>query len=197
MMIHDITKKVGKHKLRMRVGRGEGSGKGGTSGRGHKGAKSRAGWTSRPGYQGGSTPLLRRFTKRGFKNAPFRVDYHVVNVCDLAKHFTAGSAVDIAALVKVGLVRDADMPLKVLGTGDVTLKLNVTADRFSSQARTKIEAAGGSATLTPKAAAVAQAEQAAAEADAAKKAQTEKVAQSKAKDKAAKAAPKEADGQSS
>ena len=66
MMIHDVTKVVGKDKLRMRVGRGEGSGKGGTSGRGHNGAKSRAGWTSRPGYQGGSTPLLRRFPKRGF-----------------------------------------------------------------------------------------------------------------------------------
>ena len=148
MMIHDITAQVGKHKLRMRVGRGEGSGKGGTSGRGHNGAKSRAGWTSRPGYQGGSTPLLRRFPKRGFSNADFRADYHVINVGDFAKHFTAGSAVDIDALIKVGVVRDVSLPLKVLGNGDLALKLSVTADRFSAQAKSKIEAAGGSAIVT-------------------------------------------------
>ncbi len=148
MMIHDVTAKVGKHKLRMRVGRGEGSGKGGTSGRGHNGAKSRAGWTSRPGYQGGSTPLLRRFPKRGFSNADFRVDYHVINVGDFAKHFAAGATVDLDALVKVGVVRDSSMPLKVLGNGDLAVKLNVTADRFSAQAKSKIEAAGGAAVLT-------------------------------------------------
>jgi large subunit ribosomal protein L15 len=148
MMIHDITAKVGKHKLRMRVGRGEGSGKGGTSGRGHKGAKSRAGWTSRPGYQGGSTPVMRRFPKRGFSNADFRADYHTVNVGDLTKHFAAGTIVDVDALVKVGLVRDASMPLKVLGDGEISHKLTVTADRFSAQAKSKIESAGGSATLT-------------------------------------------------
>ena len=148
MMIHDITAKTGRHKLRMRVGRGEGSGKGGTSGRGHKGAKSRAGWTSRPGYQGGSTPLMRRFPKRGFSNAGFRSDFHVVNVADLAKHFEAGAHVDIDALVKVGLVRDAKLPLKVLGNGDLGHKLNVTAARFSESARKKIEAKGGSATAT-------------------------------------------------
>lgn len=148
MMIHDITAKVGQHKLRMRVGRGEGSGKGGTSGRGHKGAKSRAGWTSRPGYQGGSTPLLRRFPKRGFSNADFRVDYHVINVGDFAKHFAAGANVDIDALVKVGVIRDAKLPLKVLGTGDLGVKLAVTADRFSASAKSKIESAGGTATLT-------------------------------------------------
>jgi large subunit ribosomal protein L15 len=138
MMIHDITAKTGRHKLRMRVGRGEGSGKGGTSGRGHKGAKSRAGWTSRPGYQGGSTPLMRRFPKRGFSNAGFRTEYHVVNVADLAKHFEAGAHVDIDAVVKVGLVRDSKLPLKVL----------VTAARFSESARKKIEAKGGSANAT-------------------------------------------------
>lgn len=148
MMIHDITAKVGKHKLRMRVGRGEGSGKGGTSGRGHKGAKSRAGWTSRPGYQGGSTPVMRRFPKRGFSNADFRADYATVNVGDLAKHFPQGSSVDLNALVKVGLVRDVSMPLKVLGDGEVGHKLSVTADRVSVQAKSKIEAAGGTVTLT-------------------------------------------------
>ncbi|MSR28918.1 MAG: 50S ribosomal protein L15 [Phycisphaerales bacterium] len=148
MMIHDVTAKVGKHKRRMRVGRGEGSGKGGTSGRGHKGAKSRAGWTSRPGYQGGSTPLLRRFPKRGFSNADFRADYHIVNVGDFASHFTAGGVVDLDALIKLGFVRDSSMPLKVLGNGVLAAKLTVTADRFSAQAKSKIESVGGTATLT-------------------------------------------------
>jgi len=188
MMIHDVTSKVGKHKLRMRVGRGEGSGKGGTSGRGHNGAKSRAGWTSRPGYQGGSTPLLRRFPKRGFSNADFRVDYHIVNVADLAKHFKAETTVDIAALIEVGLVRDAKFPLKILGNGDITVKLNVTADRFSGQAKLKIEAVGGTAVLTAKAARVAAAAQAEADAEATKIANAAKhpaaIAKAKAKGKA-------------
>lgn len=182
-MIHDVTSKVGKHKLRMRVGRGEGSGKGGTSGRGHNGAKSRAGWTSRPGYQGGSTPLLRRFPKRGFSNADFRVDYHIVNVADLSKHFKAGTTVDIAALIEVGIVRDTKFPLKVLGNGDLTVKLNVTADRFSGQAKSKIEAAGGTAVLTVKAAKVAAAAQAEADAEATKIANAAKHPAAKAKAK--------------
>ncbi len=174
MMIHDVTAKVGKHKLRMRVGRGEGSGKGGTSGRGHNGAKSRAGWTSRPGYQGGSTPLLRRFPKRGFSNADFRVDYHIVNVSDLAKHFAAGTHVDVDSLVRVGLIRDSKLPLKVLATGEIAVKLSVTADRFSAQAKAKIEAAGGSIILTPKAAKAAEEAIAEAEAEATKKANAAK-----------------------
>ena len=156
------------------VGRGEGSGKGGTSGRGHNGAKSRAGWTSRPGYQGGSSPLLRRFPKRGFSNADFRVDYHIVNVSDLAKHFAAGTHVDVDALARVGLVRDCKLPLKVLATGEISVKLSVTADRFSAQAKAKIEAAGGSIILTPQAAKAAAKALAEAEAEATKKANAAK-----------------------
>ena len=144
MMIHDITKVVGKHRPRKRVGRGEGSGIGGTSTRGHKGAKSRAGWTSRPGYQGGATPFMRRFPKRGFKNN-FRALFHVVNVQVLEKHFDAGATVEIAALAKKGLVPDATLPLKVLGHGDVSKKLTVVAAKFSATAKEKIEKAGGTA----------------------------------------------------
>ena len=144
MMIHDITKVVGKHRPRKRVGRGEGSGIGGTSTRGHKGAKSRAGWTSRPGYQGGATPFMRRFPKRGFKNN-FRALFHVVNVQVLEKHFDAGATVEIAALAKKGLVPDATLPLKVLGHGDVSKKLTVVAAKFSATAKDKIEKAGGTA----------------------------------------------------
>ncbi|MBU3683118.1 MAG: 50S ribosomal protein L15 [Phycisphaerales bacterium] len=144
MMIHDITKVVGKHRPRKRVGRGEGSGIGGTSTRGHKGAKSRAGWTSRPGYQGGATPFMRRFPKRGFKNG-FRTLFHVVNVQVLGKHFDAGATVEIAALAKLGLVPDATLPLKVLGHGDLGKKLTVVAAKFSASAKEKIEKAGGTA----------------------------------------------------
>ena len=144
MMIHDITKVVGKHRPRKRVGRGEGSGIGGTSTRGHKGAKSRAGWTSRPGYQGGATPFMRRFPKRGFKNG-FRTLFHVVNVQTLEKHFDAGATVDVAALAKKGLVPDATLPLKVLGHGDIAKKLTVVGAKFSESAKAKIEKAGGTA----------------------------------------------------
>ena len=144
MMIHDITKVVGKHRPRKRVGRGEGSGIGGTSTRGHKGAKSRAGWTSRPGYQGGATPFMRRFPKRGFKNN-FRIEFHVVNVQILEKNFDAGATVDVAALAKKGLVPDATMPLKVLGHGDIAKKLTVVAAKFSESAKAKIEKSGGTA----------------------------------------------------
>jgi len=145
MMIHDITKVVGKKRARKRVGRGEGSGIGGTSTKGHKGAKSRAGWTSRPGYQGGATPFMRRFPKRGFKNAGFRTLYHVVNVELLNKHFDSGATVDLAAVAGKGLVPDVTLPLKVLGHGDLGKKLVVVAARFSATAKDKIEKAGGSA----------------------------------------------------
>lgn len=145
MMIHDITKVVGKKRYRKRVGRGEGSGIGGTSTRGHKGAKSRAGWTSRPGYQGGATPFMRRFPKRGFKNSGFRTLFHVVNVELLNKHFESGTTVDLAAVAGKGLVPDVTLPLKVLGHGDLGKKLVVVAAKFSATAKDKIEKAGGTA----------------------------------------------------
>jgi large subunit ribosomal protein L15 len=147
MMIHDITAKVGPHKKRKRVGRGEASGHGGTSTRGHKGAKSRAGWVSRPSYAGGATPFARRFPKRGFSNAGFRTEYWVTNVRDLEKNFEAGATVDIDSLVKLGLVPNAKLPLKVLGAGDIAKKFKVVADAFSASAKSKIEAAGGSCTV--------------------------------------------------
>ena len=146
MMIHDITAKVGPHKKSKRLGRGEGSGNGGTSGRGHKGAKSRAGWNSRPSYAGGATPFARRFPKRGFSNAGFRTEHYVINVRDLDKHFESGATVDIDTLVKLGLIPNSKLGLKVLGTGDLKKKLTVVAAAFSASAKSKIEAAGGTCT---------------------------------------------------
>lgn len=144
MMIHEITERAGRYKTRKRIGRGEGSGRGGTSTRGHKGASSRAGWSRKPGYEGGQMPLFRRLPKRGFTNTNFRRLYHIVNIKTLESHMDDGTDVTVDALVTARVVRDAKLPLKVLGEGELTKKLNVTAARFSASARRKIEAAGGS-----------------------------------------------------
>ena len=140
---------VAPHNKLMCVGRGYACAHGGTSTRGHKGAKSRAGWVSRPSYAGGATPFARRFPKRGFSNAGFRTEYWVTNVRDLEKNFDAGATVDIDALVKLGLVPNSKLPLKVLGAGDIKKKLHVVAAAFSGTAKTKIEAAGGSCKNPP------------------------------------------------
>ncbi len=147
MMIHDITEKTGKYKVRKRIGRGRGSGTGKTSGRGHKGAASRSGYSRRPAFEGGQMPYFRRIPKRGFSNAAFRTEYHIVNVAALQDRFEAGATVDAVALVDAGLIRNTKLPVKVLAHGDITIKLNVTADKFSGSATTKIEAAGGSVTV--------------------------------------------------
>ena len=149
-MIHEITEKVGKYKARKRIGRGHGSGTGKTSGRGHKGAKSRAGFSHRPGFEGGQMPYFRRIPKRGFSNADFRTVYHIVNVASLEERFKKGATVDAATLVESGLVSNFNNPIKVLGQGELTIKLDVTADKFSASAIEKIEAAGGSVTVIEK-----------------------------------------------
>jgi large subunit ribosomal protein L15 len=146
MMIHEITPQTGRYKTRKRLGRGRASGTGKTSGRGHKGAGSRSGYSYRPEYEGGQVNIIRRLPKRGFTNAPFRTEYHVVNVKALEAKFASGATVDAAALAEAGLIRDALLPLKVLGEGALTKRLAVTAAKFSASARAKIEAAGGTAT---------------------------------------------------
>ena len=150
MMIHEITIKVGKYKIRRRVGRGHGSGHGKTSGRGHKGAASRSGWKRRAGYEGGQMPIIRRMPKRGFTNAPFRRLYHVVNVKTLQARCVEGAEVTVATLADAGVIRDAKLPLKILGEGELTKKLNVTAAKFSASAQAKIEAVGGAVTAVPR-----------------------------------------------
>lgn len=143
MMIHEITEKVGKHRRRARVGRGESSGMGKTAGRGHKGAKSRSGWSLPPQYQGGQINFIQKMPKRGFTNAPFKTVYNIVNVKALDALAQNGDDVNAATLLAAGVIRHANRPLKVLGEGELTKKLTVTADRFSASARSKIEAAGG------------------------------------------------------
>lgn len=127
---------------RKRKGRGPGSGLGKTAGRGHKGHKARAGGTTPPGFEGGQMPLQRRLPKRGFHN-PFRVEYEVVNVRDLAR--VEGEEANPETLRGAGLVRRGDRPVKVLGAGELERKLVVRAHAFSASAREKIEKAGGRA----------------------------------------------------
>jgi large subunit ribosomal protein L15 len=140
LKVHHLRPAAGSKKERTRVGRGEGS-KGKTSGRGTKGTKAR--YQVRPGFEGGGVRLVMRTPKlRGFKN-PFRVEYQVVNIDRLAELYPTGGDVTVADLVAKGAVRDNEL-VKVLGNGDISVKLNVSVDKVSASAAEKIVAAGGS-----------------------------------------------------
>jgi large subunit ribosomal protein L15 len=144
MLNHEITSVVGKHKPRRRVGRGTGTGHGKTSGRGHKGGGSRAGSTSVTLHEGGQMPLFRRLPKRGFSNYKFAIRCEIVNVSQLER-FQDGADVGIEQLSTAGLVDSAKSKIKILGKGDLTKKLRVTAHKFSKTAEQKIVASGGMA----------------------------------------------------
>lgn len=150
MMIHEVTELVGAHKRRKRLGRGTASGHGKTCGRGHKGAGARSGWggSIRAGREGGQMPFFRRIPKRGFSNARFMKHFAIVNIQALEARFQDGAEVNAEMLVKVGLIPDTKLPVKVLGEGELTKKLNVTAAIFSGSAAEKITKAGGSVTAT-------------------------------------------------
>lgn len=140
LKVHDLRPAPGAKKARTRVGRGEGS-KGKTAGRGTKGTKAR--YQVKAGFEGGQMPLHMRLPKlRGFKN-PARVEYQVVNLNALAEMFPEGGDVTVETLVEKGAVR-ANHLVKVLATGEIDVKLNVTVDAWSASAKEKIEAAGGS-----------------------------------------------------
>lgn len=140
LKVHHLRPAPGAKKAKTRVGRGEGS-KGKTAGRGTKGTKAR--YQVRVGFEGGQMPLHMRTPKlRGFKN-PFRVEYQVVNLDKLAELYPNGGDVTISDLVAKGAVRNNEK-VKVLGDGDIAVKLNVTVDKVSGSAETKIVAAGGS-----------------------------------------------------
>lgn len=139
---HHLRPAAGAKKAKTRVGRGEAS-KGKTAGRGTKGTKARYQVPER--FEGGQTPLHMRLPKlRGFKN-PNKVEYQVVNLDKLSQLFPEGGTVTVDDLVAKGAVR-AKQPVKVLGTGEITVKLDITAHKFSKSAADKIAAAGGSAT---------------------------------------------------
>lgn len=128
-----------------RIGRGPGSGFGGTSTKGHKGQQSRAGYSRKRAFEGGQMPINRRLPKFGFFNR-FRTEYQVVNLGrlqELADEKKIESKVDFDVLYGLGVINHKDQPLKILGDGELTAKLEITADKFSSSAKQKIESAGG------------------------------------------------------
>ena len=140
LKLHHLRPAPGAKTAKTRVGRGEAS-KGKTAGRGTKGTKAR--YQVSQGFEGGQVPLHMRLPKlKGFKN-PFREEFQVVNLDRLEALFPEGGAVDVDALVAKGAVRKGQL-VKVLGGGDIGVAVQVTADKFSASARTKIEAAGGS-----------------------------------------------------
>ncbi|MFZ9542239.1 MAG: 50S ribosomal protein L15 [Candidatus Nanopelagicaceae bacterium] len=140
LKVHHLRPAPGSKKAKTRKGRGEGS-KGKTAGRGGKGTHARN--TVRAGFEGGQMPLVQRLPKlRGFKN-PERIEYQAVNVSTINALFPKGGAVTVEDLVKAGAARKGH-PVKVLGNGDISVKVNVTAHAFSSSASEKISAAGGS-----------------------------------------------------
>ena len=148
MMIHDVHRGIRKNKKRKRIGRGPGSGHGKTASRGHKGQKSRAGWSRLATFQGGAMPLIRRVPKRGFNNK-FALKVVAVNVCDLDAAFSDGEEVSPETLRERDILKNRFDILKILGDGELTKKLAVTAHRFSKSAQEKIEKAGGSITIRP------------------------------------------------
>ena len=130
-------------KARKRVGRGPGSGMGKTSTRGQKGQKSRSGASISAWFQGGQTPIYRRIPKRGFNNARFETKFATINLSDLEHFFNDGDVVTPEVLKEKGIIKKQLDGVKVLANGNLTKKLTVKAQRFSSVAVTKIENAGG------------------------------------------------------
>ncbi len=146
MKLHNLKPAAGSKGREKRIGRGEGSGHGGTSTRGHKGAQARSGYSRKIGFEGGQMPIQRRLPKFGF-TSPNRVEYAPVNVAALQElsEKTGVTVITVDTLVEAGLVSRKEL-VKVLGNGDLSAKLEVTANAFSKSAIAKIEAAGGKAT---------------------------------------------------
>ena len=149
--LNELSPREGSTHARMRVGRGEGSGKGKTGGRGVKGQKARSG-VSIHGFEGGQMPLYMRMPKRGFNNI-FRKEYAEVNFWRIEQAIAAGKLdaakpIDAEALVASGVLRRAEAGVKLLGKGELTSKLTITVHSASASARTAVEKAGGTLTLT-------------------------------------------------
>ena len=145
MNLSDVRPPAGQVHADKRVGRGMGSRRGKYSGRGAKGAKSVSGYSKMRGFEGGQMPLHRRLPKRGFSNSVFGTDYTIVNLSRLNE--IDGDTFDYDLLLSLGVVKKFNSGLKILGTGEITRPITVTAHVFSESARQKIEAAGGKALL--------------------------------------------------
>ncbi len=148
MNLNDVHRGIHKFKKRRRVGRGPGSGHGKTSGRGHKGQGQRAGFSRHATFEGGQMPLVRRIPKRGFNNKWADI-VAIINVCDLDAAYNDGDEVTLENLKEKNLAKGSFDVLKVLGNGELTKKLKVSAHRFSKSAQEKIEKAGGETVALP------------------------------------------------
>ncbi len=148
--LNNIKPAPGSTHKKKRVGRGPGSGLGKTAGRGHKGQKSRSGYSSRPGFEGGQMPLQRRLPKRGFTNI-FKKQWIEISLAKIEEFFSAGDEITPEILHERGLIKKAKHDLVILGTGEISKGLNISAHRFTKTAKDKIEKAGGSATIITKA----------------------------------------------
>ncbi|HEX6123815.1 MAG TPA: 50S ribosomal protein L15 [Pyrinomonadaceae bacterium] len=151
LSLNNLKPAKGSTHKKKRVGRGPGSGLGKTSGRGHKGQKSRSGYSSRPGFEGGQMPLQRRLPKRGFTNI-FKKQWIEISLAKIEESFNAGDSVTPEILHERGLIKKAKHDLVILGTGEMSKALNISAHRFTKTAKDKIEKAGGSITQIKKAA---------------------------------------------
>jgi large subunit ribosomal protein L15 len=145
MKLHELVNVPGAIHRKKRVGCGEGGGHGKTSTRGGKGQSARSGSSIRPGFEGGQMPLYRKLPHRGFNQAAFRTEPVIVNVGDLAKVDAKITAIDALVLAQAGLVRKDEKTIKVLGDGEITRAVKITAAKFSASAKAKIEKAGGEA----------------------------------------------------
>ena len=145
MKLHNLKPACGSTHSRRRIGRGPGSGLGGTSTRGHKGAKARSGYKKKSGFEGGQLPLRRRLPKFGFKNIN-RVEYQPINLSSLQKLAEANiTTIGIEEMIAAGLAKKGQL-VKVLSNGELTAKIDVTANAFSKSAEAAIQAVGGTAT---------------------------------------------------
>jgi len=148
MKLSELTSNIDSKHKKKRIGRGPGSGHGGTSCRGTKGQRSRSGGGVRLGFEGGQMPLIRRLPKRGFTRI-FKKEYNIVNVRSLEERFNDNEEVTPSTLKQKGLVKK-DLPIKILGSGEITKKLKVKVAGFSKSAREKILKAGGSVEILGK-----------------------------------------------
>ena len=146
LSLNDLHPTKGSTHKKKRVGRGPGSGLGKTAGRGEKGQKSRSGYSSKIGFEGGQMPLHRRLPKRGFTNI-FKKEWIEVSLKALDQHFKADEEITPELLHQRGIIKKARRDVVVLGTGDISKALRVSAHRFTKSAREKIEKAGGAATV--------------------------------------------------
>ena len=145
LALNNLKPAEGSTHKKKRVGRGPGSGLGKTSGKGHKGQKSRSGYSSKIGFEGGQMPLQRRLPKRGFTNI-FKKQWLEIGLAKLEENFNAGDEITPEILHERGLIKKAKHDLVILGSGEVSKALKISAHRFTKSAREKIENAGGSIT---------------------------------------------------